>query len=963
MSGDYTRLTFRPQCRFSSVRVQQGRVQLDADCNEAADIGLLLDRTTTTDVVGAEGVPEGAPGFALTPADPDGAGAATDLLIGFGRAYVDGVLVENLPPAPTLLTAVAASPGNFLVAAGPVPAVGQWLIAPPGSAIVPARVTALPAPVAADGGLTRITLAPPPAGASVSLAICPSLLRQPDLLDPALPATAGRYGVYLDVLERPVTALDDPLLRETALGGPDTCLREQVVWQLRPDTSGTHCKDYAPGWVPDAAPRARMSAQGVPAIADDDPCLTPDPGGYRGIDNRLYRVQVHRGGDVAAGTVLVKWSRDNAIHRTSYTVTAGRLRVASLGRDDATAFAQNQWVELQDDAAWRELRSGHMVRLGEVNGLDIAIAEIRDPATNAAVTDAGGDPQVAALPAVGTLRRWEGGVPVAVAADTALALESGIQVTFGAGRLSAGDWWTIPARTLTAAIEWPADPATGDPLAIPAQGVAHHVMPLGIVERTAGGRLRAVEDCRNLFPPLTDILAFEMLGGDGQEAMPSLLPGQQAKLVPLAAPLRTGVARGTTPLAGRAVRYTTAGPNPGRLDPAPGIPAARVLRALPTDLIIATDADGVAEARFSIHGNRTDYTVLARLLASADPAVAAPMLLPIVFTASAEIAAEVAYDPRGCLFQQHTPGEKDPSATVQEAIDRLCPAIQFLPLGGDGQTATPGQKLPAPLRVGLLWGGRPLAGTVVHFEVASGNVNLPNADVTTSADGTATVDVVAGDDPAKNGGVILVRATLPAAPQPTWPKELQFSARFGTASAAPARLRPVELFRFDAAGARQRLMPGAALAPAEVAPGFDILLDGPVDLELIKQGWYAGEVWIDVPSDLGVPGNAAPVIVGAVPFRPDGQLGATGTTLQWRFTEQAQAWLRSGLPSLLKRSNRRLATARLVVYGGAVLAANAPERWLDGALLFQPGGRGVVLPGGIGLGGTTMVLPFQIGGG
>ena len=86
MSGDYTRLTFRPQCRFSSVRVQQGRVQLDADCNEAADIGLLLDRTTTTDVVGAEGVPEGAPGFALTPADPDGAGAATDLLIGFGRA-------------------------------------------------------------------------------------------------------------------------------------------------------------------------------------------------------------------------------------------------------------------------------------------------------------------------------------------------------------------------------------------------------------------------------------------------------------------------------------------------------------------------------------------------------------------------------------------------------------------------------------------------------------------------------------------------------------------------------------------------------------------------------------------------------------------------------------------------------------------------------------------------------------
>jgi hypothetical protein len=580
--------------------------------------------------------------------------------------------------------------------------------------------------------------------------------------------------------------------------------------------------------------------------------------------------------------------------------------------------------------------------------------------TNAALIDAGGDPQVAALPAVGTLRRWEGGAPVAVVADTALALESGIQVSFGGGRLSAADWWTIPARTLTAAIEWPTDPATGAALAIPAQGVAHHVMPLGIVERTADGRLRAAEDCRILFPPLTDILAFEMLGGDGQEAMPSLLPGQQGNFVPLAAPLRTGVCRGTTPLAGRLVRYTTAGPNPGRLDPVPGTPAARVLRALPTDLIIATDADGVAEARFSIHGNRTDYTVQARLLDAADPVVAAPMLLPIVFTASAEIAAEVAYDPRGCLFQQRAPGEKEPSATVQQAIDRLCPAIQFLPLGGDGQTATPGQKLAAPLRVGLLWGGRPLAGSVVHFEVAAGDASLSAADVATAADGTATVDVIAGNDPAKNGGVILVRATVPAAPQPTWPAELQFSARFGAAGAAPARLRPVELFRFDVSGARQPVVPGAALAPPEVAPGFDIELDGPVNLDLIKLGWFAGEVWIDVPSDLGATATAAPVIVGAVPFRPDGQLGATGKILQWRFSEPAQAWIRNVLPALLKRLNRPRATARLVVHGGAVLAADAPVRWLDGALLFQPGGRGVVLPGGIGLGGTTMVLPFQI---
>src|SRR5688500_191018 len=119
MSGDYTRLTFRPERGYSRVRLQHGRVQVDADWNEAADIGLHLDRTTTRDTDGRTGVPEEASGVALIPADPDGDGTAPDLLLGFGRAYIDGILVETLAPAPTTLSAVAASPGDFLVKAGP----------------------------------------------------------------------------------------------------------------------------------------------------------------------------------------------------------------------------------------------------------------------------------------------------------------------------------------------------------------------------------------------------------------------------------------------------------------------------------------------------------------------------------------------------------------------------------------------------------------------------------------------------------------------------------------------------------------------------------------------------------------------------------------------------------------------------------------------------------------------------
>ena len=60
MQGDFTRSTFKPDKHYSSVRMQQGRVQLDADWNEQLDIGEHLDRTTNRDVIGVNGAPKPA---------------------------------------------------------------------------------------------------------------------------------------------------------------------------------------------------------------------------------------------------------------------------------------------------------------------------------------------------------------------------------------------------------------------------------------------------------------------------------------------------------------------------------------------------------------------------------------------------------------------------------------------------------------------------------------------------------------------------------------------------------------------------------------------------------------------------------------------------------------------------------------------------------------------------------------
>src|SRR3954471_20854673 len=90
MKADLTRSTFRRERHYASVRLQQGRVGMDADWNEQADIEGYLDETTRIDVIGACGFPIHAAGFGLAPT-PDG----LDLALSPGRGYVDGILIEN----------------------------------------------------------------------------------------------------------------------------------------------------------------------------------------------------------------------------------------------------------------------------------------------------------------------------------------------------------------------------------------------------------------------------------------------------------------------------------------------------------------------------------------------------------------------------------------------------------------------------------------------------------------------------------------------------------------------------------------------------------------------------------------------------------------------------------------------------------------------------------------------------
>jgi hypothetical protein len=534
--GDITRSTFEASRHFSSVRMQQGRVQLDADWNEEADIRAHHDRTTVVDTVGPAGAPKAGGGFRLTGAADD-----SDLLLDPGRMWVGGTLCELEAEATGAELTAAAAKVDTLVLDGRQLAAHDWveLIDADGTAAL-ARVDAV------DTATRTLTLDPAPGGLTAPLRLRRrvSYATQPDLPQPALTqqdATGertldlpdGTYLAYLDVWQRTVTALEAPEIREPALGGPDTATRDRTVWQVRllplvdPDPpAGLDCdSDLGPWTGRLAAPTGTMAARADPAPEPSTANLcTPTPaGGFTGLENQLYRVQVRSVTDDGRPRIL--WSRENGSVVTAWTGSNGdQLEVAGIGRDQVLGFGPDQWVELLDDARELTATPGTLVQLRKAEGTTLFVVESTvDPAGGSIDHDdfGGGHPKV---------RRWDSDGVVTVDLDQWVDLEDGVQVLFpSGGSFRPGDFWLVPARSATADVDWPRD-STGRPLRRPPDGVEHAYARLALV-RAAGGTL-AVTDCRDRFPSLTTLTAADVAVEDGDDTVQDALDelGKQRNL-------------------------------------------------------------------------------------------------------------------------------------------------------------------------------------------------------------------------------------------------------------------------------------------------------------------------------------------------------------------------------------------------------------------------------------------------
>ncbi|HKO03087.1 MAG TPA: DUF6519 domain-containing protein, partial [Thermoanaerobaculia bacterium] len=363
MPGDYSRFTFRKKNRFSEVLLQQGRVTLDADHNEQTEIVTHRDRTFAHDVVGDAAVPRATTpnAFRIT------AGSGSDLNIGAGRIYIDGVMAEAFATDPLTYTTQPFYPDP-----------------PPLSALSP-----------------------------------------------------GRHLAYLEVWEREITAIQNADLFEPALAGIDTTTRTQTIWQVKLATqTGLHCGANLSDVFPPSP--ARLTVHVDPPGDDPDPCLLPEAGGFRGVENHHYRVEIH---DVSPPRL--KFSRDPVSARVQ-EIKAGLngqsiLKVDRTGRDSYLRFSAGDRIELLTERGELRGEPGTMARIVKV---DDAAREITVNKTIAPVPSTP-DPHA-------WITKWDQDsttdpdflLPVT---SGLIALESGISVEI-TGTPHRGDFWMFPAR-------------------------------------------------------------------------------------------------------------------------------------------------------------------------------------------------------------------------------------------------------------------------------------------------------------------------------------------------------------------------------------------------------------------------------------------------------------------------------------------------------------------------------------
>lgn len=457
---------------------------------------------------------------------------------------VNGVAVSLLPDSPDVPQrvefAVGGSPGTLQITIDAGEEVWLFLLEEDEAAGTEPTFWVAPGTYHVDGlvvetpGGSFPSVAFPPAGGFPWEASPPLGAPLDGLVAPGGLTAGTRLVAYLEAWERHLTAVEDPGIREAALGASDTAARTELLGQVK---LATLTGALPPGAAAAATIRAAFEAVqqsggqltiDVPETTPTaDPCELPDLAGYSGSDNRLYRIEVHRGGGLS--DVQLKWSRDNASD-----LFAARLDdEGNLVFDPGTPLAVGDIVELLStvvdlgDDSLATVSAGEFVPArravgqlaqlaalpGGTSSTDEVVFRLVEPddIDESVTLDAEALERYGVLPdAILKLRRWHGILDPQLLANGGTAspgphaLEEGISVELSStGSYRPGQWWQYEARVAAENANGPWRPAP--------HGPERRFAPLALLEyQGATQPLNVLAWLDERFSPLCDLEADDV---------------------------------------------------------------------------------------------------------------------------------------------------------------------------------------------------------------------------------------------------------------------------------------------------------------------------------------------------------------------------------------------------------------------------------------------------------------------
>ncbi len=344
---------------------------------------------------------------------------------------------------------------------------------------------------------------------------------QPDWLDRPAPSEnqGGNSVVSLLLTEQSVGAVEDPALREVALGGPDSAARLRLMQHILVlPMDGATCADGA------ARAASALAADGVsldpysyellsgatlqvgftPGGPPPDACSPAAAGGYLGADNQLIRVTVSAFDPKAnTGALLWGWNNASILYRAAFTdKVAGVLTLAGAPLDQEHAPQLGQAVEILrsradlGDGAYVAADSGFVTTVTQAYSFDTGTLTVAD------IADL--PPEYLTDPNPLFVRLWQGIAPFTAGQPAPLDTVSGLTVTVSLkalpGQIAARPFWRFAVRPDTPVQVYPARYLQAPQ---PPDGPRQWLCDLAVVGGVGDG-LGLLADCRPTFTALTE---------------------------------------------------------------------------------------------------------------------------------------------------------------------------------------------------------------------------------------------------------------------------------------------------------------------------------------------------------------------------------------------------------------------------------------------------------------------------